>query len=366
MTQPYQPHMLKSHIPLGAPATRQPYKGDESDMRVEPGFTPSWYQQELDIDFGRAWHSDPEYRFETAKRMREMVTRRFENLSIGGQESQSGSLSGAYGSCLIPAMFGISIEYYPNNWPCPEPRFIQKNVLAGFDRLDVQNTHCFEELVLQMDLIEKKWGRIHGFLNPQGITNNALRIRGPDIMLDMYDDPPFVDHFFSVICQAMLETIKYVQSRQRASGVDVNFFTVGNCTTNMIGCELYERFVLSHDKKLCSEFPSFGLHNCNWTIDPYAESYSKIGLLGYVDMGLDSDMKRMRQLFPNTRRAVMYSPIELVNKSLDRIEQDILRIRRELSPCDIVLADIEAGTDDRRVLDFVRIAEQSLSIQVEM
>ena len=59
----------------------------------------------------------------------------------------------------------------------------------------------------------------------------------------------------------------------------------------------------------------------------------------------------------------MYTPTDLANKPLDTIRADLLRIRRELSPCDIVMADIEAGTPDERVLDFARIAEECLEIQ---
>jgi hypothetical protein len=349
--------MLRSHIPLGSPATRTPYSGDLPVIRVELGFTPNWYRQKSDIDFGQRWHKDPLYRFHATGQMRQMVRQHFGNLSIGGQESEIGSLSGYMGGCLIAEIFGINIEFYENNWPSACPEYISKNDLSRLDILDIQNTRGFEDLVTQMNQIEAEFGKIHGFLNPQGITNNALRLRGHDLMLDIYDDPSFVHHLFSLICQAMIDTIKYFQLRQRKSGIDLDFLTVSNCTVNMFGREIYEKFILPYDQKLHSNFASFGVHNCAWTINPYIDLYSKIGQLGYIDMGLDSDLKQIRNVFPNTRRAVMYSPSDLLNNSIEKIRMDISRIYEELSPCDIVIADIEAGTPDQRVLDFINLAE---------
>ena len=40
----------------------------------------------------------------------------------------------------------------------------------------------------------------------------------------------------------------------------------------------------------------------------------------------------------------------------DAIEADLRRVHEELGPCDIVMADIEDGTPDDRVMAFDRIA----------
>jgi hypothetical protein len=96
-------------------------------------------------------------------------------------------------------------------------------------------------------------------------------------------------------------------------------------------------------------FDSIGIHNCAWTADPYLEHYASIPNLGYIDMGINSDLRRARELMPETRRALMYTPIDLAAKSEDDICADFERIARDYAPCDIVIADIEAGTPDERV-----------------
>jgi hypothetical protein len=50
----------------------------------------------------------------------------------------------------------------------------------------------------------------------------------------------------------------------------------------------------------------------------------------------------------------MYTPTDLVNKPWKSIQEDIETIARNYGPCDVVLADIEAGTPEERVLEFVK------------
>ncbi|MBN1557415.1 MAG: hypothetical protein JW951_04645, partial [Lentisphaerae bacterium] len=69
----------------------------------------------------------------------------------------------------------------------------------------------------------------------------------------------------------------------------------------------------------------------------------------YIDMGLNSDLIRARELFPRARRALMYTPMDLADKSEAALRADFARIARDYGPCDIVIADIEAGTPDERV-----------------
>jgi hypothetical protein len=55
---------LRNHIPIGGPATREAFIGDESDLKVSLGFTPRWFSERLGIDFSKKWHMDPVYRYD--------------------------------------------------------------------------------------------------------------------------------------------------------------------------------------------------------------------------------------------------------------------------------------------------------------
>ena len=82
------------------------------------------------------------------------------------------------------------------------------------------------------------------------------------------------------------------------------------------------------------------MHTCNWNVTPYAYELAKLPKVGYLDMGMMSDMRLVRQLFPETRRAVMYSPVKFHDAPIEEIDADMQRIYDELAPCDVVMADI--------------------------
>lgn len=57
-------------------------------------------------------------------------------------------------------------------------------------------------------------------------------------------------------------------------------------------------------------------------------------------------------------RPVMYTPTDLVNKSLETIRADLERVARDYAPCDIVVGDIEAGTPDERIMAFLELCSE--------
>ena len=359
---PAHTHQLRSYIAPGCPATRTPCDGTESDLRIEFGFTPRWYRERCGVDFSERWHRDVAYRAQMLERMRAELARHFPSLTIssGGADQPSATLDGVNGAMTIALMFGIPIEHYENNWPAALPQFLSEQQIAALETPDLSSNPVFAALMTQMDEIERHSGAIVGYVNWQGVLNNTLRLRGPEILTDLMVDPPLAHHVFEVVTETMIAGMKAVYERQRQSGVVVRHATLSNCTVNMVSGDLYHEHLLPYDQRLSEAFDLFGIHNCAWNVDPYIDSYAGIRRLGYVDMGLESDLARVRACCPETRRAVMYTPKDLASKSLDELRADLTRIHRELGPCDVVMADIDHETPDERVLDFARLADEIL------
>jgi len=355
-------HQLRSYIAPAAPATRAPCDGTESEMRIEFGFTPRWYRERCGIDFSERWHTDPLYRGETVVAMRKELKRRFPSLPIGGPPDRiPANLDGAHGGLKVAMIFGIPAQYFPDNWPAAKHEFLSEEQIAALEVPNLPEVPTFAQLIEQMDIIEREFGRLEGYVNWQGVLNSAFRIRGPDIFLDVLANPGLADHLFGVVARTMIAGMRYVYERQRKTGVIVRHATASNCVVNMVSPKVYREMLFPYDKMISEAFEHFGIHNCAWNVDPYIEDYARIANLGYVDMGLQSDLPRVKRLCRNARRAIMYTPSDLANKPLDVIQADLMRIRRELSPCDIVMADIDHGTLDERVLAFVRMAEETLA-----
>lgn len=361
MSTEVSPKQLRSYIALGAPATRCPCDGSEPCLRVEYGFTPRWFHARLGIDFSARWHCDPVYRLEALTRMRQEIGRAFPGMAVGsGPVPLAAGLDGVHGALVMAMAFGCEAEYFSDNWPATRHKYMSAEQIRALESPRLLETPVFLQLWEQMDLMEQLFGRIEGYLNWQGVLNTAYRIRGPEILSDMLSDPGLATHLFALVAHSMVDGMRLVYERQRRTGVIVQHATVSNCLVNMVSPALYHELLLPWDRCIAAAFPSFGIHNCAWNVDLYIEDYASIHPLGYVDMGIMSDLARARTLCPDTRRAVMYTPMDLLNKPLAAIRGDIELIYRDLAPCDIVLADIDCETPDARVRAFSQIVEDVL------
>lgn len=343
---------------MGAPARREPADGTESPLRVVLGFEPAWFHRRCGVDFSERWHRDPYYRRDALAVMRRELRRAFPNAGQWDpdQDGDLTTLSGCYGICVIPAVFGLAMRYVPDRWPLLDPGGVL--TVEQVERLDPSlalESPLVADIFGQMDTIEREWSRIAGYLNWQGVLNNAFHIRGQEIFLDMVERPDLAHHLFSVICETMIHLAAMVQERQRRSGFHIDQLDVSNCTMNMVSPRTYGDMLFRYDERIARSFARFGVHTCNWNVTPYLDVLRKLPNVGYLDMGMASDMWKVRETFPEARRAVLYSPVRLMEASADEVRQDMVRILDELSPCDVVMADIQADTPDERVNNLLAI-----------
>ena len=350
-----------SYIAPAAPARRQPAVGDQPYLRPEIGFTPKWFRTALGIDFSEKWHIDPEYRRETVIAMRGELRKRFPGSKIGWIDKPDKPLdllTGLYGGNVVAMIYGVPAIYAENNWPTCEHKYISDEEADAIVAPNLDENPVFQDIMRQVDWIDQSEGEIHGFLNWQGILNNAQRLRGEKMFFDMMDSPERCKRLFDCIYDTMSECIKRLHDRQEKSGVKIDFVTVSNCLVNMIAPQQYRDLFMPYDQRFAEEFGAIAIHNCAWNADPYVEDYAKVKNLGYVDMGMSSDMVRARELITDARRAIMYTPMDLAKKQWDEVKADIEKIADEYGPCDLVIADIEADTPDEKIHNVLQLCEQ--------
>ena len=358
---PNHTRQLISYIAPSAPATRRPATGKESFLRPEIGFTPKCYHDAIGVNFDKQWHTDPSYRKDTVIAMRKELTHRFPWTAIGGIDKVDEPfdlLTGTFGACFIAGMYGIPIRYDRDKWPVCEHYFISPNEIETLKPVNLDANLLFDDFLAQVDWISTDQGRVEGYINWQGALNNAWRLRGEELFTDLFDAPQRCRRLFDCICTTMIDAAHRLHERQRTSGVEAGFITVSNCLVNMVSPEQYREFLLPLDIRLAEAFSCIGVHNCAWNADPYMDDYARIPHLGYIDMGLESDLAPAKSVFPDARRALMFKPTDLVNKSLKDIQEYLERIARDYAPCDVVAADIETGTPDQRVLEFVEMCNE--------
>lgn len=321
-------------------------------MRPVVGFEPGWYHSRCGVALGERWHCDPDYRRETLIRMRAHLRGSFPMAGQWDHEEEADvcTISGCFGVYVIPCAFGVEVQYFPDRWPTASsgPHLSDHDV-EGLTPERALASRFVEDLFDQMELIASKWGAVHGDLNWQGVLNNAFHLRGQQIFLDMVDRPDLANHLFSVIAEVMMRLGRAVQERQRRSGFDIDYMCVSNCTVNMISPAMYATQLLPLDARIADCFEGFGVHTCNWDISPYLDVLRRLPKVGYLDMGSQSDLRRVRALFPNTRRAVLLTPAKVHTAPLSELRRKLERICADLAPCDVVVGDIPAGTPDAKV-----------------
>ena len=346
-------HQLRYYIAFGAPPTRQQADGSEPFMRAEVGFTPRWYRHCCGLDFGEKWHADPELRMAGWEKMRAEIRRRFPGWNIGGSQTDDPPdiFTGTYGGSVVSTLFGQGIQYWEDNWPASiHDRKLSDDEADSLQPPDLEGSAFFDGILKQMDRIEQLTGTIVGFLNWQGVLNTAFRLRGETVFMDMMDNPERARRIFDCVATTQLAGYEKVYSRQRESGVDYRFGTTANCVVNMVGPALYEELLLPHDLRLRSAFENFGIHNCAWKVDPYLPGYSRVPGLGYIDMGLMSNLPEVKRMFPTARRNVIYTAMDMANKEESQIREDFEQIARELAPCDVGLPNLEPEVSDERIV----------------
>ncbi len=349
---------LRNHIPISGPARREPADGTESPLRVSLGFEPMWYTQRCNVDFAERWHTDPVYRHETLVAMKAELHRAFPTVAYWdvNRNDDTWTISGVYGSYFIAQVFGCELEYISDRWPQVIRRpSLSLDELANLKLYGLLNAPIVADIFRQMDVIEREAGKIHGYFSWQGVLNNAFNIYGQSIFTAMVETPELAHQFFALITDVMIALAQRVQSRQRASGFAIHQLDVSNCVMNMISPRMYHEFIFPYDQRIAEQFEYFGVHTCNWNVNPYLAILRELPKMGYLDMGMVSDMRRVREMFPDARRAVMYSPVKLQDASGAEIRADMQKIRDELSPCDVVMADIQWTTPDARVNELLEI-----------
>ncbi len=361
MTLKPQPEQLVGYIALSAPATRGPAVGHEPFLRPEIGFTPKWFHTHVGVDLGKRWHTDPAYRRDTIITMAKEIRNRFGDQGIGALQDPDHPqdlLTGTFGTSFVAGIYGIPCAYQSDNWPWSEHQYISEEEADNLEPPDLDNNRLFAELIDQLDWIARENGRVEGYINWQGVLNNAYRLRGQSLFIDMLTAPERSRRIFDCVTSTMVEAARRVYKRQRQSGVERRHSTVSNCLVNMVSPAQYREFLLPCDQRIAESFGSIGVHNCAWNANPYMDEYGKIANLSYIDMGIESDLPRAREAFPTARRALMYTPMNVAEKSSEQIRSDLGKIAAEYGPCDIVFADIEAGISDERVLEIISFCDE--------
>jgi hypothetical protein len=125
----------------------------------------------------------------------------------------------------------------------------------------------------------------------------------------------------------------------------------------MISSEMYRERLFKYEEKFAESFDIFGIHTCNWTVDPYLDIFANLGgKLKYLDMGAESDLEKVHKLFPDLKPTVFYHPEKVRHLAVETIKEEIAELCRKIGEGYILLSDLEEGTQDNNIREIYEVA----------
>ena len=323
---------------------------DTDNIVVVTGFMPSWWKAEYDICFNEQFHLDSDVHRKTLGKIESHLYKRFGNIPnfyIDDNYIESYPIERRYGDALIPALFGANVSFDDaSGHPYAECLHLSTRDVEKLTVPDVEN-----HPIMRMLIDEEKGGfdRTTGELGFEGVINIAYELRGQEMFIDMIERKELLRHLNDVIWETMDRVVRAVRRWQDPENKRPSYLVNCDCLINMLSSKMYGEQLLEFDKRFANSYDVYGIHTCNWTVDPYLDAISEIDGLAYLDMGPESDLEKVHRLFPELRPSVFFPPKNFHNLSVQEIRFEVAELSKRIGRGYILLSDLEAGTTDDQI-----------------
>ncbi len=298
---------------------------------------PSWWHHNEGVIFDRDFYFHPVKRVESEQKMEKVLYERFGRWGLGADRADErpevGPVHLAAGF-ILSEMLGCPVEYPEDAAPQVLP--------AGRDELAVDRDAAFSAPVFEqfenlVDTLKTKYGRVTGDINWGGVLNIALDLRGERIFMDLFDRGDEAGTFFRELADVIGKFTEYVRSLTGTTSISVNrnvrnvsppLFLHSECSHTMISVEDYKKHLYSIDAEWSRQHRPFGIHYCGEDPHRFAEVFSTLPALDFLDVGWGGDVALLRRHLPETFLNIRLSPVELIEMSEEEARKTVLRLVR--------------------------------------
>ena len=341
--QPYHMNGLNWTIVPDDPA--------RDNIVVVTGFFPSWWTQEYGITFGREFHLDADVHRNTLVEMTSILSERFADVPnwfcSPFDYENTYATERRYGDAFIPAILGDEVLFdTASGHPHAEMVNLSDAQARGLTVPDLKDNP-----VLRSILDRRRDGSVAtvGEMGFEGVINIGYRLLGERMYMELMDNPDLVDHVFEVVYETINTSAQTIRQWQDPAQTRPTYFVNCNCLVNMMSPEMYANQLRKFDKRFNEGFDIFGIHTCNWTVDPYLDAIAEIEGLGYLDMGPESNLDKVHKLFPDLAPTVFYPLERVMELSRAELYDDITELGKRIERGYILLCDLEAATSDDNI-----------------
>jgi hypothetical protein len=301
-------------------------------LPVDIVFHPSWWHVNGGIVFDEDFFYHPIKRVEAEKQMENLLYERFGQFGLGEDRNKNLPVIGAIHNAsgyILQEMLGCQVIYQENSSPQVIP--------AGMDKLDIDsvkafNSDVFKKLLYLKDKLKSRYFYLAGDLNWGGVLNIALDLIGENVFTDFYLRSDETKIQFLRIADVIERFVSGISSQTGTTSISVNrnvrhiekpVFLHSECSHTMISTEQYEEFLMPIDIAWSKKYRPFGIHYCGNDPHRYAEAFSKIENLDFLDVGWGGDIKELRKYLPKTFLNVRLNPVTINSLSDDELEKTI-------------------------------------------
>jgi hypothetical protein len=228
-------------------------------------FPPSWWHRHYGLTFDESFFFDPAKRVESERQMRAALHARFGDVGLGEADATPRPVIGPVhlaAGFLPSAVLGCEIRFFDGASPEVLPANLTDGQVMALEAPDLETNPAFRKLIGLMDALEAQFGALEGDVNWEGVQNVTLNLRGQQLFLDYYDNPPLARHLLEVSARTLAAMTAYVRRRSGSTSVAVNRIVGAvdprvnlhsNCTVAMISAATYHEYLLSHDQQLARD-----------------------------------------------------------------------------------------------------------------
>ena len=306
-----------------------------SPLPVDIVFHPSWWYRHAGITFDEDFYYHPVKRVESEKLMEQVLYKRFGQFGLGEDKEKDLPLIGAVHNAagyIISEMLGCKVIYKEDSPPQVIPAGME---IEDVDTQNVFKSPVFKKFLKLQEKLKEKYGYIIGDVNWNGVLNTALDLAGEKVFMDFFINPEELKKQFYEIANVIENFATGMSKETGTNSISVNrnvrhiekpVFLHSECSHTMIDTKQYEEFLLPIDIEWSKKYRPFGIHYCGNDPHRYAETFTKIKNLDFLDVGWGGDVKKLRQHLPNTFLNIRLNPVSINNYTSEELETIIIQL----------------------------------------
>ena len=307
-------------------------------LPVDIVLAPAWWHANVALTFDEDFFFDPARRVEVERKMEQVLYDRWGGFGLGEDRDRDLPVVGAVhlaAGFLLSEMLGCEVRYTEDAPPqviCAEMPDLNISADSAF------KSEAFAKFERLTETLRTKYGYLVGDVNWGGILNIALDLRGQALFMDMFDRPDELKRFLGEIAKVIEKFTQPLAKETGTTSISVNrsvrhldspVYLHSECSHTMISVEDYEKFLFEYDSRWCEKYRPFGIHFCGKDPQRYAEAFAGLGHLDLLDVGWGGDISKLRKALPDTFLNIRLSPVEIIEQSIEQVEETIRRLAAE-------------------------------------